>query len=126
MAELTIFSVATDRYLEFWLELLSSAEKLLDKDLKVQWVLFTNREKDIPTSVTDRLGTNLVTVRFESSPWPMPTLLRYELLASVSEIVEGEIVMHLDADMLFASPLSKDDLYQAMGNHKVALGNLLA
>jgi len=121
MAQMTIFSVATDRYLEFWLELLSSAEKFLDKDLTVQWILFTNREKDIPFSVTNGLGTSLVTVRFESSPWPMPTLLRYELLVSAAEIVEGEIVMHLDADMLFASSLSKDDLHQALGNHKVAL-----
>jgi hypothetical protein len=121
MTRLTIFSVATDRYLEFWLELLRSAEKFLDKDLIVQWILFTNREKDIPFSVIDHLGTNLVTVRFESSPWPMPTLLRYELLASAAKIIEGEIIMHLDADMLFASSLSKDDLHQAMGNQKVAL-----
>ena len=121
MAKLTIFSVATDRYLEFWLELLSSAEHFIDKDLNVQWILFTNRENDIPRAVSERLGTNLVTFRFESSPWPMPTLLRYELLASAAEIVEGEIVMHLDADMLFASSLSRADLHQAMGNQKVAL-----
>jgi hypothetical protein len=121
VAKLTIFSVATDRYLEFWLELLSTAEQFIDKDLNVQWILFTNRENDIPRAVSERLGTNLVTVRFESSPWPMPTLLRYELLAKAADKVEGEIVMHLDADMVFAGSLTKNDLIQAIGNQEIAL-----
>ena len=121
MTWLTIFSVATDRYLEFWLELLLSAEEFLDEDLNVQWILFTNRETDIPRTVSERLGTNLVTVRFESSPWPMPTLLRYELLAQAADKIEGEIVMHLDADMLFAGSLTRNDLIQAIGDHEIAL-----
>lgn len=121
MTELTIFSVATDRYLEFWLELLSTAEQYIDKDINVQWVLFTNRENEIPRAVVERLGINLVTVRFESLPWPMPTLLRYELLAKAAEKVEGEIVMHLDADMVFVGSLTKNDLIQAIGNHEIAL-----
>ena len=118
---LTIFSVATDRYLEFWLELLQSAEQFLDKDLNVQWILFTNRENDIPRVISQRLGANLVTVRFESSPWPMPTLLRYELLTKAADKIEGEIVMHLDADMLFADSLTKNDLIQAIGDREIAL-----
>jgi hypothetical protein len=121
MTRLTIFSVATDRYLEFWLELLFSAEQFLDKDLNVQWILFTNRETDIPRAVSETLGTNLVTVRFESSPWPTPTLLRYELLVKAADKIEGEIVMHLDADMLFAGSLTKKDLIQSIGNYEIAL-----
>jgi hypothetical protein len=121
MTQLTIFSVATDRYLEFWLDLLGTAEQFIDQDLNVQWILFTNRENDIPRAVSERLGTNLVTVRFESSPWPMPTLLRYELLAKAADKIEGEIVMHLDADMLFAGSLTKRDLIQALGNQEIAL-----
>lgn len=121
MAQLTIFSVATDRYLEFWLDLVDSAEQFLAEDLTVQWILFTNRDLDIPENVSQSLGRNLVIVRFESTPWPMPSLLRYELLAGVAEKVEGEIVMHLDADMIFANPISRSDLIQAIGANKIAL-----
>jgi hypothetical protein len=121
MTRLTIFSVATDRYLEFWFELLRTAEQFLDIDLNVQWILFTNRENDIPQTISERFGANLLIVRFESSPWPMPTLLRYELLAKVSDKVEGEIVMHLDADMIFAGSLTWNNLIQSIGNNKIAL-----
>jgi hypothetical protein len=51
----------------------------------------------------------------------MPTLLRYELLAKAADKVKGEIVMHLDADMLFAGSLTKKDLIQAIGNHEISL-----
>jgi hypothetical protein len=121
MSHLTIFSVATDHYLEFWLELLSTAEQFIDKDVDVQWILFTNRENEIPQAIAERLCTNLVTVRFESTPWPMPTLLRYELLAKAAAKVEGEIVMHLDADMLFASSLSRNDLKELTKDNNIVL-----
>jgi hypothetical protein len=120
MTQLTIFSVATDRYLEFWLELYNSAEQFLEDNLTIQWILFTNRENDIPTQVSEKLGPNLMLVRIESTPWPMPTLLRYELLAGVAHKVLGEIIMHLDADMLFASSLSKNDLSEALGDNELA------
>jgi hypothetical protein len=51
----------------------------------------------------------------------MPTLLRYELLAKAADKVEGEIVMHLDADMVFADSITKNDLIQAIGIHEIAL-----
>jgi hypothetical protein len=121
MTQLTIFSVATDRYLGFWLELLNTAEQFIDKGVDVQWILFTNRENEIPRTVVERLGANLVRVRFESAPWPMPTLLRYELLAKVADKVEGEIVMHLDADMLFASSMSKNNLKELTDDDKITL-----
>jgi hypothetical protein len=121
MTELTIFSVATDRYLEFWLELLNSAEHFIDKDVDVQWILFTNRKNEIPKVVVERLGANLVKVPFESAPWPMPTLLRYELLAKAADKVKGEIVMHLDADMLFVSSLSKNDLEKLTQDNNITL-----
>ena len=121
MPQLTIFTVATDRYLDFWLDLMSSANKFVEKSLIVQWIVFTNREKDIPPVLKRTLGGNLLVVEFESVPWPMPTLLRYELLVSVSDKVKGSVVMHLDADMLFVKNLSLEDLENSIGGNKVAL-----
>ena len=121
MKQLTIFSVATDRYLDFWIDLVHSAEEFLAKDLTVQWVIFTNRRSEIPQKLTLRLGKDLLIVDFESVPWPMPTLLRYELLTRVKQNIEGEIVLHLDADMLFKGRVSRNDLIQAMGKKELAL-----
>ena len=121
MPQLTIFTVATDRYLDFWLDLMSSANKFVEKSLIVQWIVFTNREKDIPPALKRSLGGNLLVVKFESVPWPMPTLLRYELLVSVSDKVKGSMVMHLDADMLFVKNFSLEDLDYSIGNNDVAL-----
>jgi hypothetical protein len=121
MNQLTIFSVATDRYLSFWLDLVNSGNLFLDKDLKVQWIIFTNRESEIPAAIYERLGESLITVPFKSAPWPMPTLLRYELLNSIKDRISGDFIMHLDADMLFINPLSRDDLVRAIGKKKIAL-----
>lgn len=121
MIQLTIFSVATGRYLEFWIDLVNSAEQFLAKDLTVQWIIFTNRGSEIPKKLRGRLGGDLLIVDFESAPWPLPTLLRYELLASVKQNIEGEIVIHLDADMLFQGRVSRNDLIEAMGKNEVAL-----
>ena len=121
MNQLTIFSVATDRYLEFWVDLVNSAEQFLAKDLTVQWIIFTNRRSEIPQKLTAKLGRDLLIVDFASVPWPMPTLLRYELLASVKHNIEGEIIIHLDADMLFVGKVSRNDLIEAMGRNEVAL-----
>jgi hypothetical protein len=42
-------------------------------------------------------------------------------LAKVADKVEGEIVMHLDADMMFAGSLTRNDLIQSIGNNEIAL-----
>lgn len=121
MRALTIFSVATDRYLDFWVNLVNSAEQFMSKEMTVQWIVFTNRGNEIPKELADKLGRDLIIVQSASAPWPIPTLLRYELLTTIKHKVEGEVIMHLDADMLFIRELSKNDLIEAMGNNEVAL-----
>ena len=121
MTQLTIFSVATDSYLEFWIDLYYSAEQFLGDNLTIQWVLFTNRPSDIPIQVREKIGSNFLLIPIEIPPWPMPTLLRYELLSSVAQEIQGKIVMHLDADMLFMNSLSENDLNQAVRDYDIAL-----
>ena len=121
MTQLTIFSVATDHYINYWIDLYNSAEQFLDDDLTVQWILFTNKPGDIPIKIREETGSNLLLIPIDVSPWPMPTLLRYELLSSVAQRVLGNIVMHLDADMLFTNSLSKDDLNKALAECNIAL-----
>lgn len=121
MTQLTIFSVATDSYLEFWIDLYDSAEQFLDDNLTIQWIVFTNRPSDIPIQVREATDPNLLLIPIDIPPWPMPTLLRYELLSSVAQEIRGKIVMHLDADMLFTNALTENDLNEAVRDCDIAL-----
>ena len=119
MNRLTIFSVATNTYLDYWLNLVASSEIFLDKELSIQWIVFTNRAQEIPEITKKKLGKNLVVIEVRDTLWPMPTLLRYELLLSISEKIDGELVMHLDADMLFVGPVQKKDLTSAANKSEI-------
>ena len=120
MIDLTIFSVATERYLPFWVNLVKSAQKHISGDISVQWVLFTDLE-EIATSLSKELGINLYVSNYEGGEWPMPTLLRYELMSNVKVNIKGRIVMHLDADMLFVNQVTKLDLDEAISKNEIAL-----
>lgn len=120
MIDLTIFSVATERYLPFWFNLVKSAQKYLSDEITVQWVLFTDLEEEA-TSLSKRLGIKPYVSNYKGGVWPMPTLLRYELLSNVQANIEGRIIMHLDADMLFVSQVTKQDLNLAIGSKEIAL-----
>ena len=121
MGSLTIFSVATDRYLEHWINLVRSSSGFTENNLSVQWILFTNREGEIPSDIKLNMRDMLLIKPVESLIWPMPTLLRYKLLSNVSDEITGEIILYLDADMLFANSVSLSDLTNSIGNNKISL-----
>ena len=43
--DLTIFSVATDRYINYWSEMVESYLKTNGSELKVQWIVFTDKSE---------------------------------------------------------------------------------
>ncbi len=108
-SHLTIVTIATDRYIHFWIELFESALEFLDLEINVEWILFTNMS-GILTSKELESRIKVTIVEQESMVWPYPTLLRYGLISENAERFNGQIVMHLDADMLFVGPLGEDDL----------------
>jgi len=108
-SHLTIVTIATDRYIHFWVELLESALKFIDLEISVEWILFTNMSEKL-TSKQLESRIKVTIVEQESLVWPYPTLLRYGLISENAENFNGQIVMHLDADMLFVAPLGENDL----------------
>lgn len=107
--DITIVTVATDRYIDFWLELFDSALQYLDPEVSVEWVLFTNKAESLSHKVLSR-RIKVTPIYQDSLEWPLPTLLRYKLIYQNVENICGKIVMHLDADMLFVAPLQMNDL----------------
>lgn len=119
--DLSIFSVATDRYIEFWTKMVRSYLETNDANIKVQWIVFTNKENEIDSELRSRLGKSLLIVDTPHQVWPFPTLLRYKYLQSVSEKVLGRIIMHLDADMLFQSDLKFEEIEKAIETGGIGL-----
>ena len=104
---LTIFSIATNEYVEYWLSMVKSfLEVHSNQTQRIKFLLFTNE-----TSVAERLGMNtpnvtLETVEISNLGWPEATLLRYEIIETMSNKTDSDLCMYLDADMLILDSFS--------------------
>ena len=115
---LTIFTVATDRYIEFWCELAKSVIQNFDSTISIQWFVFTNRKNDIPDELLES-RIDLMIIETQSLGWPLPTLLRYQMIKDVEELVKGDLVMHLDADMLCIGTVDRKYLYSPITKNQI-------
>ena len=119
MISLTIFTVATGRYLNFWIELVKSGEEFIDSSVRTQWLVLTDQVEKIPTEIISKLGPRLTVVSIDHEPWPFPTLKRYEYLQSTRDQIEGEYLMHLDADMVFVAPIDDNDISNPISESEI-------
>jgi len=120
MISLTIFTVATGRYLDFWIELVKSGEEFIGRSVRTQWLVLTDQIEKIPTEIINKLGPRLTEVLIDHEPWPFPTLKRYEYLQSTRDQIEGEFLMHLDADMVFVASINEKDITTPLAESEIA------
>jgi hypothetical protein len=120
MIGLTIFTVATGRYLNFWMQLVESGEEFIGSSVRTQWLVLTDQVEKIPIEIVAKLGPRLTAVSIGHEPWPYPTLKRYEYLQSAKEKVEGEYLMHLDADMVFVASIHEQDITNPLVESEIA------
>ena len=113
--DLTVFSVATDRYINHWSRMVNSYLVTNGSSVKVQWIVFTDKQNEIDPELISKLGGSLLVIDTPHQEWPFPTLLRYQYLLRVSEQVNGRIIMHLDADMLFVGDLKLNGIEESLG-----------
>ncbi len=119
--DLSIFSVATDRYIKYWSEMVDSFFKTNEPSVKIQWVVFTDKAEQIDPGLISTLGKSLLVSRIPHQEWPLPTIRRYEFLTSIPDQILGRIVMHLDADMLFVGKIDFTELEGSLGEKGLAL-----
>ena len=120
MIELTIFTVATGRYLDFWIQLVKSGEEYIGNSVKTQWLVLTDQGGKIPKELVDELGPRLSIVSIDHELWPYPTLKRYEYLLSARDQIVSEYVMHLDADMIFIDSINEQDITKPLAHSEIA------
>ena len=119
--DLTIVSVATGKYLDYWLKMYLSAIRYLDPAIKIQFIVFTDKPSEVNVAYLENKTTHISVVTIEGRKWPFPTLLRYELINDNSDKILGENVMHLDADMLFVDYVSKDEIASLVSGERIGL-----
>ena len=100
MKSIDIVTVATNNYVDYWADMVKTAEKFLDVSCHVTMNVFTDNPAwcESIRSCTEKLSIQIFEI--ESLKWPMATLLRYNLIDKFAPALKSEYIMHLDADML--------------------------
>ena len=96
----TVFTVATGAYLEFWKQQASSADRHLFPGQALELVVFTDQPAAAHSNGLTLTRARVIPVEVPPLRWPEATLLRYELIAGYTDSLSSEVSMHLDADML--------------------------
>jgi hypothetical protein len=95
--KVSVFSIATNVYFDYWLSLYNSANKNLFPDADVTYHVFTNI---VPDEATQKLfKKNVVMHKVADLRWPDATLMRYELIVNEMCGVGADVLVYLDADM---------------------------
>ena len=119
MNQLTIFAIATGDYLNYWFKLVESANKFLDKQLSVQWILLTDKKEEVLSNKDLASDLNLLIKPIENLAWPLPTILRYEFIENFKSGITGDYTMYLDADMLFIKQVTRNYLISQLSSQDI-------
>lgn len=101
--DLAVLSVATNRYLDYWKKLVSSADRYLQPGAELTFFVFTDNPDEAKSLQKHTQRSRIIPIDVPPLTWPDATLLRYELFADAWSLIDKEIVMHLDADMVLCA-----------------------
>ena len=121
MPKITIISIATGKYLAFWIQMLESFLKLANNAEEFAFLVLTDNQENISDSLKNVSHLDLKFVKIKAEKWPFPTLLRYEYILRIQDLIATEYVMYLDADMLFVGNLKYEDLINDLEGHEIGL-----
>ncbi len=95
-------SVATNLYLDYWKTMVQSAESVSKLEDKVTFFVFTDDPEEAEIFAKELKHVTVKAFGIEPYGWPEATLLRYAIFGSRIQEMNSDILMHLDADMLFS------------------------
>ena len=99
--------IATNKYIEFVPQLVTSVEKNFLKNHNVEIFLFTNQSFE----------GNVTIIPTEHQPWPWMTLGRYHLIQTLKDYPKKDYYYYIDADMLVIDTVG-DEIF---GNRVAAI-----
>jgi hypothetical protein len=100
MDSIVILNIATKKYLDYWKQLVQSAEANTVPEDNIHFWLFTDQPDEAKTHAKDFLNIAIDVFEIPSLGWPEATLLRYEIF--LKQVLKSDvgIFVYLDADML--------------------------
>jgi hypothetical protein len=102
-----VISIATQDYIHYWEKMVLSSIKGTSEQLNFKFYVFTDQvEKASEFSVRNNFDIEIIQI--ESLGWPEATLLRYSLINDHKHLFKEEVLMYLDADMIFVNKLETE------------------
>ncbi len=113
---LGIVSIATNIYLDYWTQQAESISKELSKSFDCTLYLFTDKPAEATIFAKTLSNVKVSVNQIPAYGWPEATLLRFEIMNTISAKYDDETLMYLDADMLIHGPIGQHDLQSPLGN----------
>lgn len=120
----TFVTVATGRYLDFWKSQLVSALKFLNQNSRIDFVLLTDQVEAAEvfgSEVMQSTNWQIKIAYVEHQDWPFPTLYKFKHILNHSHLLTGNLIWHLDADMVFADSEIVEELNRYSHGNKMIL-----
>jgi hypothetical protein len=115
-----VMTVATNIYIEYWKDMVTSLDMNVPKDFSISAHIFTDQPELAYEIGKTLINVNVVIHEIPGYRWPEATLLRYKIFADAAGLLIEEILMHLDADMLIASDFT-ESVCDALQTKDIAL-----
>ena len=105
MANVVVFTIATNKYFEYWKKMITSADRYLFLYDDITFHVFTNFG---PQSFNNELKrVKIVFHKIPDLKGPKATLYRYRYIYEYGMKLESDYFVHIDADMLIVPHDSK-------------------
>ena len=106
--KLAILSIATNKYLDFYKDLIKSYAGSCDHNLNIEFHLFTDQIGQAKEIKNQYPWLEIFFHEIAPLVWPEATLLRYQIYLEKIDEISSDYFMHIDADMLFLNDIGLD------------------
>lgn len=119
--KLGIMTIATNRYIHYFEALIESFLDFYPSGKEIQWFLFTDQIHEASRIVENHKALNIIVIPIPSYQFPEATLYRYEIYNAHRDVLDSEILMHLDADMLIKSKTFIEKIFNCTDLEKISV-----
>ena len=98
-----VISIATNIYLDYWKSMVHSADERTTFEDSVTFFVFTDNPQEAKLFAGRLKNVRVQAIKIPSYKWPEATLFRYKIIESFNSLLKTDLLMHLDADMIFNS-----------------------
>ncbi len=115
-----VMTVATNIYFDYWQKMVESADEQSTSSDQITFFVFTEQIQKI--EAFSKTLKNVKVFGFKVAPygWPDATLLRYQIFINQYSNMKTDVLMHLDADMIFASN-PWENIRRLVANNQICL-----